>query len=187
MASLWKHPNSRFWTACYTNKDGKQVKRSTKLTDRKKALAIAQELERVEDLVRRGTVSTLQLRKIFNDLVERTTGDNIMAPSVETYLKDWLATTVQAKNSTATAKRYAQTIDRFLKHLKDKARAPITVIASSDIDGFLSARLKEGVAPKTVIIDIKILSIQPCPNAWAIAEAKSFPELQVAVENGMRS
>jgi hypothetical protein len=124
MASLWKHPNSRFWTACYTNKDGKQVKRSTKLTDRKKALAIAQELERVEDLVRRGTVSTLQLRKIFNDLVERTTGDNIMAPSVETYLKDWLATTVQAKNSTATAKRYAQTIDRFLKHLKDKARAP---------------------------------------------------------------
>jgi len=47
MASIWKHPNSRFLTACYTDKDGEQAKRSTKQTDRRKALAIALEFERV--------------------------------------------------------------------------------------------------------------------------------------------
>ena len=60
MASLWKHPESKYWVACYTNRDGKQVKRSTKQTDRKKALTVAMELERVEQRVRQGTVSTLQ-------------------------------------------------------------------------------------------------------------------------------
>ena len=78
MASLWKHPNSRFWTACYTDKDGKQVKRSTKQTDKRKALAIAVEFERVEQQTRRGVLSTLQIQKVFNDLVEKTTGDTIL-------------------------------------------------------------------------------------------------------------
>jgi hypothetical protein len=59
MASLWKHPNSRFWTACYTDKDGKQVKRSTKQTDKRKALAIAVEFERVEQQTRRGVLGKL--------------------------------------------------------------------------------------------------------------------------------
>jgi hypothetical protein len=45
MASIWKHPNSRFLTACYTDKDGKQVKRSTKQTDKRgiaQVLAVGQ-------------------------------------------------------------------------------------------------------------------------------------------------
>lgn len=91
MASIWQHPNSKFWTACYTNKDGKQVKRSTKQTKRAKALAVALEFERVEQQARRGTVSTLQIQKVFNDLAEKTTGDSILTPSVAQYLKDWLA------------------------------------------------------------------------------------------------
>jgi hypothetical protein len=32
MASLWKHPKSQFWTACFTDDNGRQLKRSTKLT-----------------------------------------------------------------------------------------------------------------------------------------------------------
>ena len=90
MASLWKHPKSKFWTACYTNREGKQVKRSTKQTKRKEALTVAMEWERVEQQVRQGTVSRLQIQKVFNDLAEKTTGDTIMTPSVEEYLKDCL-------------------------------------------------------------------------------------------------
>ena len=90
MASLWKHPNSKYWTACYTDRDGKQVKRSTKQTKRAKALTIALEFERVEQQARQGAVSTLQLQEVFNDLAEKTTGDTIPTPSVEEFLKDWL-------------------------------------------------------------------------------------------------
>ena len=66
MASLWKHPESKYWVACYTDRDGKQVKRSTKQTKRKEALTIALELERVEQQARRGTVTTLQIQKVLN-------------------------------------------------------------------------------------------------------------------------
>ena len=57
MASLWKHPKSRFWTACYTNSEGRQVKRSTKLTDRRKALKVAQEFEELERQAKEGGVT----------------------------------------------------------------------------------------------------------------------------------
>jgi integrase len=157
MASTWKHPNSRFWTACYTNRDGKQVKRSTKQTDRKKADRIAAEFEWVEEQTRRGMLSTLQIQKVFNDLVEKTTGDTILTPSVEKYLKDWL-TNIEARKSGATAVRYSYTVDLFLQYLKDKAKLPITAIASAHIEGFLSWRLKQGVAPTTAKVDVKILS-----------------------------
>src|SRR5208282_2264476 len=43
-ASIWQHPDSKFVTACYTDKDGKQAKRSTERTDPRKALAIALDL-----------------------------------------------------------------------------------------------------------------------------------------------
>jgi integrase len=158
MASLWKHPRSKYWTACYTNKDGKQVKRSTKLTDRKQARTVAMELERVEQKVRQGTMSTLQIQKILNDLVEKTTGDTIMTPTVEDYLKEWL-TNAKAKNSEATAERYGHTVDQFLKHLGNKKQQPMTAITAAHIEGFMSSRLKGGVAPKTAIVDIRTLNV----------------------------
>src|SRR5438270_9519308 len=86
MASIWRHPNSKYWTAWYTNKNGRQVKRSTKHTQRKDAMAVAMEFERVEQQAPWGSISTVQIQKVFNELVERTTGDSIMTPSVE---KDW--------------------------------------------------------------------------------------------------
>jgi integrase len=158
MASLWKHPESKYWTACYTDRDGKQVKRSTKQTDRKQARTVAMELERVEQQVRRGTVSTLQIQKVLNDLVEKTTGDTIMTPSVEDYLKEW-HTNTKAKNSESTARRYAHTVNLFLKYLGDKTKLPMTGISSAHIEGFLNSRLIEGVAPKTAIVDIRTLNV----------------------------
>ena len=45
MASVWRHPKSQFWTACFTDDNGRQLKRSTKLTDRNKATLMAQKFE----------------------------------------------------------------------------------------------------------------------------------------------
>jgi DNA-binding NarL/FixJ family response regulator len=91
MASLWKHPKSKYWTACYTNKDGKQVKRSTKQTRRGQAGAIALEWERIEQLARQGTVSTLQMQKFYNDHVDRITGAPLTPPRVTRSVPDLFA------------------------------------------------------------------------------------------------
>jgi len=48
MASVVKREKSKFWTACYTSRDGRQLKRSTKSIDKNQAMGIAVEFERLE-------------------------------------------------------------------------------------------------------------------------------------------
>ena len=97
-----------YWTACYTDRDGRQVKRSTKQTKRKDALTIALEFERVEQQARRGTMTRVQVQKVMNETVEKILEETIVTPSVEDYLrKDWLAA-VKVKKSEATCERYGQ-------------------------------------------------------------------------------
>ena len=159
MASVWRHPNSRFWSACYDDKDGRRIKRSTKQTDKKKALLIAVEWERVELKARTIAVSTRQIQKVFNDLLEKANEETIVTPSTEKYLQqDWLAG-IETKKSKGTFERYEHTVDLFLKHIGTTAKSPVTSINSQHIEGFLNARLKDGVAPKTAVVDIKTLNV----------------------------
>jgi hypothetical protein len=62
MASVVRRKNSRLLTACFTNRDGRQLKRSTKTTDQRQALEIGLELERVERQARPGVLTTTQLK-----------------------------------------------------------------------------------------------------------------------------
>ena len=82
MARITKREKSKYWIACFTNRDVRQLKRSTKTTDRNQAMQIAAELERVETQAKRGNLTSMQLRKTLNDLAEKVTGDTLIAPSV---------------------------------------------------------------------------------------------------------
>ena len=157
MASIVRRIKSRFWTACYTNRDGRQLKRSTKTTDKRQALQIAMELERVERQANAGAITTIQLRKVLNDVSERINGDSLIAPSVEDYLDDWLKG-IAARNRAATIERYGKTKRLFLESLGDKAQKPVTSLTPKDIETFLNQRLKTGVAPQTAIIDLKTIN-----------------------------
>jgi integrase len=157
MASIVKRKKSRFWIACYTNREGRQLKRSTKSTDKRQAMQIALELERVERQAQAGALTTVQLRKVLNDVSEKINGDSLIAPSVEDYLHDWLKG-VTARNRAATIERYGKTIRLFLESLDSKAKRPVTALTPHDIETFLNRRLKTGVAPQTAIIDLKSLN-----------------------------
>lgn len=157
MASVVKRERSKYWTACFTDRGGRQLKRSTKTTNKREALAIAIELERVEDRARQGALTTIQLKKVLNDISEKITGETLVAPTVKAYLHDWLEG-VAVRNSPATKERYENTKDLFLKHLRGRAEHPVTGISSKDIEEFLNWRLKSGVAPKTAIVDLKTLN-----------------------------
>lgn len=157
MASIAKREKSKYWVACYTNRDGRQLKRSTKTTDRNQAMEIAIELERVENQARQGNLTSAQLRKVLSDVSEKINGDTLVAPAVSEYAKEWL-NGIATRNSPATHERYANTIKLFEEHLKDKAQRPVTSITPRDVELFLNWRLKSGVAPKTAIVDLKILN-----------------------------
>jgi integrase len=158
MASLWQHPKSSYFTACYNDKDGRRIKKSTKQTNRSKAMAIALEWERAEADAKQGNISTAQIQKVFNETVIRAGGSSIITPSTEKYLRGWL-TGLETKNSKGTIERYKHTVDLFLKHIGSVASSPVTAISSTHIESFLNARLKGGVAPKTAKVDIKTLNV----------------------------
>jgi hypothetical protein len=46
VASIWRHPESQFWTACFRDENGGQCRITTKDTNSKKALKIAEEFEK---------------------------------------------------------------------------------------------------------------------------------------------
>ena len=158
MASVVRRKKSRFWTACYTSRDGRQLKKSTKTTDKNQAVQIAIEFERVERRANQGTLTTNQIKKVLNDVSEKITGDTLIAPATNVYLNEWLDG-VRERSAPATISRYGTSVKHFLASLGDKAQKPITSITSRDVELFLNSRLKAGMAPKTAIIDLKTINV----------------------------
>src|SRR5262249_20331024 len=106
MATILKRPESRYWIACFTDRDGRQLKRSTKTEERNKAMIIAAEYERVERQAKAGNLTVTQVRKVLSDVSEKVTGDSLEVPSVEEWLDEWLKG-VKARAKPGTHERYA--------------------------------------------------------------------------------
>ena len=152
MANILKRKESRYWIACFTDRDGRQLKRSTKATDRRVAMQMALDWELLEEKAKAGTVATVQYRKVVNDFSEKTSGDSLIAQSTEDYLNDWVKT-LDTRNRQGTIERYDKTVRLFIEGLGDKAKKPIVGITPKDIETFLTRRLRSGVAPQTASID----------------------------------
>jgi hypothetical protein len=71
VASLTKRPNSRFWVACFTDRTGRRLKRSTGETDRKAAKDIAHSYE----LAAQKLKTSRQVRRVISDLHRAITGE----------------------------------------------------------------------------------------------------------------
>lgn len=157
MASIWKHPESKYWVGCWTDETGKQRKRSTKQTDRSKAEEIARGWEYAAGKASLGTLTEVQTRKILSEILERTTGNSIRAISARSYFNDWLAEN-DALKSGGTAARYRNLTNKFLEHLGPRAEIPLDAITTQDIQGFVNARIKTGLAAKTIRVDTKCIA-----------------------------
>jgi integrase len=157
MASILKRKGSRFWCAVWRDARGKQIWRSTKQTDRTKALADALDYERADKLAGSGSLIETQAMKIVSDIMERAgTGDTLRNPRTMEWLKEWVATK-EAHKAAATAVRYKQIVEEFIEHLADRAKRPLSTVVARDIESFLAKRKKAGCSPTTINLDGKIL------------------------------
>jgi integrase len=147
MAFLWKHPNSKNWTARFYDSDGKRRNRSTfleaKEKNRKAALKIADSYEAAA----KGQRTARQIRRVILDLHEQATGEELESATVREQVKKWLARKAAAtKSSTQTF--YQRASSNFLRFLGDKADKDISEITRDDITGFRDHEA-ERVAAKT--------------------------------------
>lgn len=131
MASLWKHPNSPYYTACFTDKTGKKRKRSTKETNAQKALKIAQKFE--EASRKRRTFS--QARQVLQELHQEVTGEEMASVSAREHIVSWLA---EKKDETkpSTMSFYTNSMTKFLGFLGARADQEMELITRKDVLAF---------------------------------------------------
>jgi hypothetical protein len=164
MASIHRRPDTPYWHGAWRASDGRLVLRSTKQTDRKKAMAFALECERAEKLAGAGTLTEAQARSILNRILERAAmGETLRSPTVTDYFRSWLAGK-EAMKSAGTAARYGISVGEFLAHLGNRARRPLSSLAPQHVKSFVAMRCKAGLSPSTVTLDAKILRT-PLNNA----------------------
>ncbi len=157
MAIVLKRKDSKFWCAVWRDAHGKQIWRSTKQTDKAKALADALDYERADKLGGAGSLLEAQAKKILTGILERSgTGDVLRDPITGDWLREWLAAKA-AHKAESTAVRYGQIVEEFIEHLDKRARKPLSAITARDIESFLAKRKKAGCSPTTINLDGKIL------------------------------
>ena len=160
MASIHRHSSgrSKYWYAKFRGPDGTPSVKSTKCTDRQKALAIAIEYEKVARKAQSGVLAEAQARKVVSEIYEIAGGGPISFVSTEEFLTDWLEKT-HLLNAPGTVKRYERTIKTFLHHLGQKAMKSIAVLSPSDIDAYLLSESNQGKSSGTCNMAVKTLRI----------------------------
>lgn len=160
MAVLTKDSRGRspYWICCYQAADGRRLKKSTKQTDRTKAMEFCLALERAEGMARRGTLTETRARELIGEVLERTTGECVAFFTVEGWLKHWLGGKEIAK-SEGTYAKYSHMVESFIMHLGGRAKLNIAAITPKDIASFRDAQIATGKSATTVRFTVRKLSI----------------------------
>jgi integrase len=153
MASLRKHPKSRYWIGCYTDATGKQRQKSTKLTDRASALKVAQSWEHAY----RRQLNEIQLREAYSQISKEVNGQRLDFDTAQQFFDRWLENR-RVERKPASYQKYNGVVVRFLKSLGAKAGKDLMLVSSADVTTYrneIAARLK----PSTANGHLKILRV----------------------------
>jgi integrase family protein with SAM-like domain len=134
MASLTRDSRNRspFWICCYTTADGRQLKVSTKKTNRKKAWEFCLAIERAEELAKDRLLTEQHAKKIISEILERTTGAPLRNDTAEQWFAHWLEMKERVR-ANHTMLRYRQVIRDFECSLGYKTKMPLAHITSKDV------------------------------------------------------
>ena len=87
MASIHRHPNSRYWYCTVNLGQSRQLQRTTKHTDRRKALQFAQKLE---NAALGSTLTDIQARKVLSEIYAlHNPGEKLPGSSVRDFFPSW--------------------------------------------------------------------------------------------------
>jgi integrase len=129
-----------FWYACYTDANGRRVKKSTGLTSRSKALVFAAKLEEAVRFARQRTLTEARARELVSEIVASVHGgDGLRSYTV----RAWFEHFVKIKNKSTgpdTAARYQQIGNEFLEFLGAKADLNILAITGAHVRAFRDHR-----------------------------------------------
>ena len=169
MASLFKKRTqngySPYWFAAYTDAKGARRQKTTKLTDRKLALRLANEWEKLAEKALAGVLTEAACREVVSEIHEQVTGRPVIFHTVTTCLNAWLETCVGA-TAPRTMEKYRGTVAGFLKFLGTaRSGRALPTLSESEIREFRDYMIDKGKSASTVNQEIKILR---APFKWAM-------------------
>lgn len=159
MASLRKKPNSIYWYGCFSLKDGKQVQRSTKMTDRKAAQKLVNQWEEAVSK----KITEAQARQVLSDIYEDIHGQALALATFADYSTQWLARK-KGETADATYTAYAHAVEEFTASLGDKAQDQIHYVTVGDIAKWRDASAAKA-SPSTANNKLKVIRIL-FQSAW---------------------
>lgn len=153
MASVRRKPKTKYWIACYRDAEGAPRQRSTKETNREKALTIAKKLEKAYAL----KLTEAQARKLISEIYEEVRGEQLIHSTTRDFMNRWLAAKEPPMLSRAAWHRYKNAVDKFLGFLGTSAGNDIAYVSKQKISEFVLFVSKKH-SLSTANTDLKILS-----------------------------
>lgn len=157
MATLWKHPNSRYWTAQYIDADGKRVKRTTKQEEKKAAQRVADEWEDAATLGRAGELTQAAGIRAISRTMEVAGMGKLKTPSIQEAFDQWYASRVE-RRSDATATRYKAVRKSLCDFLPPKRlSASIRSLTRREIEQWRDSEIKSGKAGSSADYGVNVI------------------------------
>jgi integrase len=153
MASIWKHPESKYWHANFTLPGGGRTNRSTRETDAKKAAKIAEGYERAAQQ----RMTEGQIRRVISDLFERVSGTPLASATVREYFTGWLERK-RMETGDRTADRYGDAVRPFLDLLGPRADTELMFVTVKDLTNFRDTQAKR-LSVASANLGLKILRV----------------------------
>jgi len=159
MASLWKHPNSKFWTACFTDEAGRRIKKSTKLTNRKDAMTAALAFEEAATKARSAELTRAQALKVISEMMEKIHGEGIDQRSTRQVFADYVEGLRAGSTKPSSINRYATIFNGFIEHLGEaRAGARLASVTTQEVASYRDGELKKGKSASTANYAVTVLS-----------------------------
>jgi integrase len=151
VASLVRKEGSKYWFVAYRDDKGRQHRKSTRTTDRKKAERIARDFG---PLAQR-KIPPHKVRETVLAMIREVYGDDVPYATVRGFTQDWLKTKAP-EVAKSTLQSYEKSSAKFLDYLGPAADDDIANIRKTAISGFRN-QVHAELSPATVNADLRLV------------------------------
>ena len=159
MASITKHPKSKYYSARFTDALGRRVCRSTKQTHHKKAQAVADAWEKAAQQARLHELTQAASTKVLGELMQQTMGESLNRQTIADTLNGYVEAARTTLRSPATVKRYEPVVTSFLAALgAERISASVASLTAAEIEVWHRSEIEKGKSASTADYGLKVIS-----------------------------
>ena len=180
------HERYHFWFACFRHANGRQRRKSTRTSDRKKAIKIAEQYEQVGQR----KMPARAVRETLAELYREIYNESVPSATVRGFIENWLKMK-QAEISPATLAFYRKSTNKLLEFLGSAADLDLASVTRAALVEFRN-QVAQKASATTTNHDLRAIKalfreakrdgyIAEDPSEFVDTVRKSFDDKQAAV------